>query len=724
MNKYYLDDSSQYQEEDDIDALNEETFGPGIRDDWKHEEDEEEEPASNQFHVNSGQMGNLSHEHQPFQVDLSSFASTKFTDLSPDFFKQNISNLTLEDDDLFIYQDFLNFQNESLSQQTKPSASKSKKSIDLKTLKPPSPSILPFDDPFSSSVWRPLSPELNNQSQLNKTQTKQAKPPPPPVVDFGNLNLSDEFKSLKSDLHKSSVIRLEDLEAQFQTQKPIKSSNDTFQNVTENKFLSNTRLEKIPNSEEPYAEFEKFVQTKPPATKVVPPPPGMGPNLSGVRAEQQRMTAQNENMMQAQMMMMANARMANARMAGMPLPLFPFQPIQPPMQYPMPYAMRMFMNPPMEQQRNQRKLITPAQAQRSYQQNSNYANSRNAEDRFAGFMTPKEKEWLIKIFRSQSKVSDPNVEDYYEVRFNLKKRLMQKLTELFQKNGDKNIDVEAFIAAESMIVLPEVNKSEEEKIKYIQFDDSLGKIQVLNTRCPRKLLDLDDSVKMKKLDGHGALLLKIERLYDNLLNVEDEDKRMPILPKQEVQTHQDIRKLMCDQLFSGLIRQVPNASESEGTYFKLINRSMPTLKRITVELDEEILKINKGLILVYRSLFQLTDEDQFVVILSSLLKGSYFKKYVLEAQVANKVSYDSLIIKSINNLKLAKSLVYIASSLDDVGIFTNNKVSSVLFARTCLIKLAYIRSSEFSYWMRSFNSTSKVLISSLFSIFGKSHRFR
>ena len=111
------------------------------------------------------------------------------------------------------------------------------------------------------------------------------------------------------------------------------------------------------------------------------------------------------------------------------------------------------------------------------------------------------------------------------------------------------------------------------------------------------------------------------------------------------------------------------------------------MKRLEYEVNPDVLNIEKGMVLVYRSLFQLRDEDQLVVLLASLLKGKYYRRAVLELEPTGKLNYGALLIKAVGRIEETRNLIYIAATIDDLEVVTNNKVSSYL---PCLYSLIEI----------------------------------
>lgn len=162
-----------------------------------------------------------------------------------------------------------------------------------------------------------------------------------------------------------------------------------------------------------------------------------------------------------------------------------------------------------------------------------------------------------------------------------------------------------------------------------QFENSLGKIQVSNIQCPRKLLDLmsvnerkskaekseskarqksdSDQVKplaRQELTKFRKLLLEIERLYLILLKIDYEDKRMAALPADQRQTHLQIREDLCRELFEGITQQSKDEKD--------------------VRLNVQIASIRKGCALIFRSLQLLHDVRHKEVIITDLLDEENF----------------------------------------------------------------------------------------------------
>lgn len=243
------------------------------------------------------------------------------------------------------------------------------------------------------------------------------------------------------------------------------------------------------------------------------------------------------------------------------------------------------------------------------QQNPRFARrDRNEEiDEYAGLMSKKEQEWLVHIQKMQvdNLISDPYVDDYYNMCYNSKKLNNKSTAALLildrvsrvQGGGNKNNNSDITTQGTT---------------KYAPFntEGSLGKIQVSNAKCPRKLLDLvalrdvvdseSDSatpaLARKELTQLRKLLLDIERLYLILMKIDYEDKRMAALPESSRGPHMVTRKALCTQLFAGV-------TENKGK-----------------KLNQQIASIRKGAALILRTLLILDNLEGKKLIANSLVR--------------------------------------------------------------------------------------------------------
>lgn len=659
MSKLTEIDPPYLEDTEEIDELNDETFGCDLTDDWEEAHEKlagvDDEPG---VHFALSQ----SSKSPPQQND---YAHPDCEDIV----KSSISNCFFEDN--LSDDDFNNYDNEPQNVITKPKT-KVKKSINLDSLRPPSPSILPFDDQFMSSVWRPLSPELNHQQQQQQQKHE-------PQLNDSGINQIPQASFIQSLPKQMKVLTLEEIEREInekhhrehqQQQQALHEQHQKQQQ--QNQLHGPGPIAEIPHvgGLVPQAlpkpmkmgmtveELEKSLHsTQPPQGQ--PPPPPVQPQLHHhPQLHHPQLHHPQLHHPQLQLQHPQHDR---------------FTPVRPQLIHPL-------VLHPMVQQEQQRlinTIITPAQAQRGHRSHL-FNNFRPMHDKFAGFMSQREKDWLIKIFRLQCKVSNPYVEDYYEVNFNVKKATNERRKTLAkQQNKDANDEeIDEIIENDPMIVLPEHAKMEEEQPKYIQFDNTLGKIQMLNTKCPRKLLDVNPDKPngdSSNSNSFYAILAKIEVLYEHLLNIEDEDKRMPILPENIKALRLELRVQLCQHLFEGIVKPIPSAEKGGGTMFALINRTVPTLKKLENEVDPEILSVSKGALLVYRSLLLLRKEDHFVVLLCSLVKSQNCKQLIIEAEENPQLNIGNMLVKALGRIKEARNLIYITAAIDDIELIVLSK---------------------------------------------------
>ena len=303
-------------------------------------------------------------------------------------------------------------------------------------------------------------------------------------------------------------------------------------------------------------------------------------------------------------------------------------------------------------------------------QRYNSYDENTSDDEYAGLMTQREKEWLIKIQLFQTELKDPYVDDYYYVTYISRKIAAKAATDKDNKTTPS-------------LLLPERPKPapEPETPKYIpiQFEGSLGKIQVSNVNCPRKLLDC----KLNKTDGNTTetmgetkvitksevqkfrkLLLDIEKLYVVLINIDDEDKRIGALPEEARIPHLETRRQLCDKLFKGLTNE--------------------TNEKISLE----VVQIKKGLALLFRSLSYLSDERQRAVIISDLLNANNFRQYVIKPK--DRLDYGLMLVNAIRHIKNDEILEKIVDNINNISVIIKSEVSIRLLTLNLLLYFSWI----------------------------------
>ncbi|XP_064489660.1 protein PAT1 homolog 1-like isoform X3 [Ornithodoros turicata] len=150
------------------------------------------------------------------------------------------------------------------------------------------------------------------------------------------------------------------------------------------------------------------------------------------------------------------------------------------------------------------------------------------DDVYAGLMTQKEKDWLIRIQLLQLQTDNPEVDDYYFTMFT--KKAAEDKEEGFGLDGDG--DKLKFLCPERVRTESKSYTPKRTRNQPMQFERSLGKLQVVSVNYPRKILDMgvqrlnEDEERTVPPDTEllwfRHLLLDIEKLYSAVLDYESE----------------------------------------------------------------------------------------------------------------------------------------------------------------------------------------------------------
>ncbi|XP_062504865.1 protein PAT1 homolog 1-like [Corticium candelabrum] len=160
-----------------------------------------------------------------------------------------------------------------------------------------------------------------------------------------------------------------------------------------------------------------------------------------------------------------------------------------------------------------------------------------AEDPYAGLMTRKEKDYIIKIQMMQLQSQNPFTDDYYYQMITMKRKeeeMRQKAKERGTDSDDEERDKE-----NTKIIIPNVTVETREYKPPVDSEGSLGKITVGSITSPRKTLDVCpvSSSQTTKLDAHPSvrrkLLITIENLYQLLLEIDELERRAQALPDDD-----------------------------------------------------------------------------------------------------------------------------------------------------------------------------------------------
>jgi len=233
------------------------------------------------------------------------------------------------------------------------------------------------------------------------------------------------------------------------------------------------------------------------------------------------------------------------------------------------------------------------------------AHYANTEDEYAGLMSQRDKQWIINIQLNQLKCDNPYVDDYYFTMFQAKKK------------------AESSDAGGQLLLNESVGESGScgpGGYKPTQFENSLGKLQVVTVKAPRQIIDLgvvrsvesplshQHQVEGSPAPGavvveHGnrkvggeykQVLIQIEFLYLALLDLESDQLKLQALP-----TGAPLRE---------------QVSQDEGHHLAVLQTGLSRTDWLA-----DCLSVTKGRTLVLRTLPHLAPSPTFTRLLDILL---------------------------------------------------------------------------------------------------------
>ena len=163
------------------------------------------------------------------------------------------------------------------------------------------------------------------------------------------------------------------------------------------------------------------------------------------------------------------------------------------------------------------------------------------DDPYAGFMTQKDKDYLVKIQLLQLRTNNPYLDDFYNEMYTLKKR---------EKENPEEEEEE-----EEKYIIPTVERETREYQVPFKEEGSLGKVSVSSVSTPRKIIDATSGRESPGLttthsfDARRRLLIKIERAYNEILAIDELTKKSNAMPdptqseySEKILAHQETLK--------------------------------------------------------------------------------------------------------------------------------------------------------------------------------------
>lgn len=194
------------------------------------------------------------------------------------------------------------------------------------------------------------------------------------------------------------------------------------------------------------------------------------------------------------------------------------------------------MQPPPQQQPPQQQFSPQRQQQHRVRQDSgNFrGNFREQEgynrDEYAGLMTAKDKQWLLNIQLLQLNTGTPYFDDYYYTIYKERQSRSNKENNQHYNERERNGRFQNNSGRQRRNSDRQENTLTPRVYTPLQFENSLGKLQCGSVTAPRKIIDMDIVTPEKDQDlpqptkdsrKTKQLLLELEALYSLLLKAED-----------------------------------------------------------------------------------------------------------------------------------------------------------------------------------------------------------
>lgn len=160
-------------------------------------------------------------------------------------------------------------------------------------------------------------------------------------------------------------------------------------------------------------------------------------------------------------------------------------------------------------------------------------------------MSSSEKQWVTKIQMMQIQTANPYEEDYYYQMLLFKKQ---------QKDTD-------FLVTPKLLFSNPNKHSDKKEYKPMEFSSTLGKLSISTVMNPRQVLDCSLNDLQPIITNHQkeecdparkkySVLSTIERMYDYLLELEDLERMLLIVPAEERSKIKDAKNEVADRMFS------------------------------------------------------------------------------------------------------------------------------------------------------------------------------
>ncbi|KFV77052.1 Protein PAT1 2, partial [Struthio camelus australis] len=188
-------------------------------------------------------------------------------------------------------------------------------------------------------------------------------------------------------------------------------------------------------------------------------------------------------------------------------------------------------------------------------------------DPYAGLMTSKEKDWVIKVQMIQLQSENMDDDYYYQTYYH---RLERKQAEEELLGGRNKQEP-------PKLVTPFIQKVETYD-SVVRIAGSLGQVAVSTCYSPRRAIDavhhaLVEEVSLLKAAGSHRLraLHRIERLFLQLLEVEETQRKMSLAPEEQQPCFQEQKSQEVGRIYQALkIRACGSEEEAEDEFLQVL----------------------------------------------------------------------------------------------------------------------------------------------------------
>ncbi|XP_031574399.1 protein PAT1 homolog 1-like isoform X2 [Actinia tenebrosa] len=279
-----------------------------------------------------------------------------------------------------------------------------------------------------------------------------------------------------------------------------------------------------------------------------------------------------------------------------------------------PYPDNRYMNqrynnyPKQHQQQQQQNQHQPTDLEKKIHSILTADENLNNKDRYAGLMTRKEKEWIIKIQLLQLTSSNPNMDDYYFQTHESRKRAKERA-----KRGE-GVEFQYTGGQTQQMALPQFDR-EERHYKPLDFQNTLGKVSASHISHPREMVQVPNNYKdldqekgtqgssIKETRRRRRIMIVIDKAYDIQLQLDDLDSKLLESPAEQSNSIMEAKQDKVDKLFQLL---------------KL--NAQDELSNNDAELIIQVMSVRKGKVLISR-LLHYFKQAQAEAILQSICRN-------------------------------------------------------------------------------------------------------